>query len=356
MNKLLNSLILILLLGEITSCNSDPEPVDGGRYRTHKQKEKPVLKTLRMSFGGDVISETEEPLLRAEDGDTYVAINVFCTEKDVDKAKEMPYAYGLFSGLNGISIDLITGFTYRFESAILIEKDDKLWDHGASRYGKPFSTSNGNADFDKSDMNKFITDGHNFRYLLDGTAFVDAGDDLPARFGQVWFPRVKRYYGSVDAIDPSFMTDVEIAMEYKCFGLKLYLASIPDNTSVSVSDISDKSYGITPEKNPEYYLCFPKDLSLSNTSEQSKTWEGVFSLNELSRNTQEFKLQFVWNKGSGITEKFVHTFTVEAKKKKVLSISIEGEINETKSGNLSFTSVDDTLTEEEPEVVTNVKN
>ena len=234
--------------------------------------------------------------------------------------------------------------------------DDKLWDYGESRYADPFSTSNGNSVFYGSEMNRFIFNGYYFTKLLSGTSFVDAKNDLPSRYGLVRYPRVKRYYGTLDDFDPSFMTEIELGMAYKSFGLKFLLETIPENTSVSVSDISNHGYGIDTTNHPEYYLRFPNSLSLNSSSEASKSWEGIFSLNDLSKDSQEFKLRFFWDKGAGIVETFDHTFTVEAKKKKVMNISIDGDINETKSGNIVFSNLDDALSEEDAENVTNVIN
>lgn len=359
MKKLFGSIALVFMIFGISSCGNDLYPEEDGNHRYSGQNDKPMIKTIRMSFGGDYVSESEEPLLRAEDGNTFVGINVYYTQKDMPAANEVKYAYGLFSYTNGISIDLSTGYTYRFEATILKEKDDKLWDYGRSMYGEPFTTSNGNTGFLKKDMDNFIytfdksaAERFNFKQLSVGTAYVDAGSDLPSRYGDVRYPRVKRYYGEVNDFDPSDTKNVEINMNYKTFGLKLNLVSIPGETSVSVLDITDNGYK-NPNDNAEYYLRFPKNLSLNSTSEDSKTWEGIFSLNDLKQSSREFKLRFIWNKGQGQTESFDHTFTAEAKKKKVLNITIDGTISETKSGNIIFKNLDDNLTEEEPENVTN---
>lgn len=365
MKKFINILSLFLMVSVISSCKNELESFDGGQHRSHKGKEKHVMKTIRMSFGGDYVSETEEPLLRAEDGETFVGINVFYIEKDVEGAIEQRYAYGLFKNTSGISIDVVTGYTYRFESTILIEREDKLWDRASGRYGQPFKSSNGNGDFEKEDIGKFqytFDAAQNAKFYLNmlnsGTALVDAGEDLPSQYGDVHYPRVKRYYGVQNSFDPSLTSTVEIPMDYKCFGLKLNLESIPGQTYVEVLDYTDNGTNITNTNtsHPEYFLRFPSGLKLSTVSEESKTWEGVYSLNNLNQNSHQFRLRFRWNKGQGVYEDFYHTFTVEAKKKKILNINIEGEINETKSGNIVFTNLDDTLTDDEPENVTNVIN
>lgn len=369
MKKLLNSLLLILLLGSLSACKSDFDPLEDGNHRTHREKEKPMMKTIRMSFGGDYINESEEYLMRADDGNTFVGINVFYTKKNEENAVEKPYAYGLFSSANGISIDLLTGFTYRFEATILIEREDKLYENGNPiKYAEPFLDNNGDSGgyFTKDNMGSFIylylknTESQfYFKMLNKGTAYVVAGDEAAIPKGDFRFPRVKRFYGTLSGFDPSITTGVEIGMNYRSFGLKLVLKSIPGSSSVSVRDVTPGSINQNnnfkdPNLYPEYYLCFPKNLKLDFSSEESKTWEGIYSLNDLTTDTQQFKLEFTWNKGSGQTETFEHTFTAQAKKKKVLEISIDGEINETKTGNISFTNVDSTLTEETAESVKNV--
>lgn len=359
-------MLFLLFLCGISSCKNELEPLEGGNHRIHKAKEKPILKTIRMSFGGDYVTESEEPLLRAEDGDTFVGINVFFTEKDIEGASEQTYAYGLFNSVNNISIDLLTGYTYRFEASILIEREDKLWDNATSNYGEPFIINNGDGYFPKSDINGDFIYTHSaasnakfyFTRLNRGTALVDAGDDLPSQYGDVRYPRVKRYYGGLNSFDPSLTNTVEIPMNYKCFGLKFILESIPGDTSVSVVDASDNGSNVTntSTSHPEYYLRFPKGLKLNSSSEESKTWEGIYSLNNFNQISKEFKLRFRWNKGQGQTEDFYHTFTVTAKQKKILKINIDGDISETKSGNIIFTNLDDTLTDETPEEVTNTES
>lgn len=357
MKKLFQILLFSIVLSIFAGCRSDLDSLVDGHHRSKRETTKPVMKTIRMSFGGDIITESDEPLLRAEDGDTYVGINVFWTEKDKEGAKEEKYAYGLFNNYTNVSIDLLTGYTYRFESTILIERNDKLWDHGNASYESPFRTESG--DFAKSDMNKF-----HYSYLKDsdeqlsfvmmnsGMSYVATGSDMEYEYGEFHYPRVKRFYGKCDEFDPGVSSDVEIPMTYKSFGLKFILESIPENTSISVSDntsIPNK----TPETDPEYYLQFPENISLNLESEDSKSWECIFSLFDFSKNTQEFKLRFTWIKANGQEKSFSYPITVQAKKKKILKISIEGEVSQTKSGNITFTQMDDENMEleEDPEEI-----
>ena len=137
-------------------------------------------------------------------------------------------------------------------------------------------------------------------------------------------------------------------MEYKCFGLKFILESIPAGTNVSISDIT--KYPENRDNDLEYYLLFPGNLRLSLDSNGMSTWESIYSLNDLSQQTRNFTLEFTWNKGNGEDpETFEHSFSVTEKKMKVLRLSIDGDVNETKSGNIIFNMEDDRLEEENPE-------
>lgn len=353
-------LLLALMICSISSCKNDLDSLEGGNHRSQRSKEKPKLKTFCLSFGGDLITEEDEPLLRAETGDTLVGINVFYTNKD-EEIDDQPYAYGLFPRTDKIYIDLYTGSSYRFETSIVIEEKDKIWDNGNGRYQEPFIINNGVGPFEKDDMGEFlytynaIKDAKyyftNFKY---GTALVDAGGDLPSQYGQVHFPRVKRFCGEVKSFDPSISPFVEIPMDYKCFGLKFILNSIPEGTQISVMDqtnYGDKIFN-TDNSHPEYFLRFPKKLWLNNNSEDSKTWEGIFSLYDLTKDTQQFNLRFFWYKGGEQPyETFDYPITVTAKQKKVLKLDISGEPNLLKTGNIIISPLVDTLEEEEAEEV-----
>ena len=358
MKQLICGTLLILLLGTVSSCGNDLNPEEAGNNRSHKVKEKPVMKTIRLQFGGDYVSETEEPLLRAEDGETYTAINVFRKEKDNENALEEEYAYGLFKGLDPISIDVTTGYLYRFVATILKDREDEIRTLSGG-YTDPFRLHDANsAGFDNAwsiaskDIDFFhytynIENEKNRPYfcqLTSGTAYVNSGGDLLDGNGNsissdrwIRYPRVKRFYGNVNDFDPALMTKIEIPMVYKCFGLKFILERIPEGTWVTVKDIT--SYG-GPTPTDEPHLVFPKNMKLGMSLDETKTWEGIYSLNKLTEDSRNFRLQFSWEKGNGEKpDTFTHEFTVTAKKMKVLKLNIDGDVNETKSGNIIFTNL-----------------
>lgn len=360
MNRISLGLLALAIMSGITSCNNELNPIEDGNHRLPGGvKEETVLKTVRLSFGGDFISETEEPLLRADDAQTYVGINVFRTEKGNNEAKEEKYAYGLFGSKEGISIDVLTGYTYRFESSILIDDVDKLYITNGL-VPLPFklnyeqNLTGSSIGFDKEDMGGFVytvldksgqvSDDIKRNYLYElssGIARVDVGDDLTsATRVESYYPRVKRYYGVCDAFDPGLTTGVEVKMDYKCFGLRFELVNIPSGT-VTVKDITT-TYG-NLDSHPEYGLIFTKGLVLS---EDNKEWEGVYSMKDLKVESEKHTLQFTWHKAEGIFETFNAEITVSPGKKKVLRLNVNGDPNYQTKGNITLIMGDEKLTED----------
>lgn len=360
MKKLTDLLMLLLIFGNLTCCQSESDPLEEGNHRGDEEKEQHVKKMVRMTFGGDYLSESEEPLLRADDGDKYIAINVFRTEKDKADASEEKYAYGLFKNQETVIIDVVTGFTYRFESTLLIEGEDKLFVN-EDNYSKPFqintqqNLTGSSTSYHEDDLNKFQypSDSEDRkRYFLhqlqSGEAYVDTGDD-DLSIGSVWYPRVKRYYGKDVSFDPGLTEGVEIEMEYKCFGLKFEVVELPAGTRISVEDIT--KLDAIRDKQPLQKLIFPKDLSLSN---DQKVWEGTFSMNNIVSESESFKLLFTWHKGGNETEQFIANVTVRPKVRKVLKISISGTTNDETKGNIMFSGLDNVDLADEYQDVDNV--
>ncbi|MDE6379436.1 MAG: hypothetical protein K2L11_03110 [Muribaculaceae bacterium] len=359
MKKLIYGILMAVMACGIISCKNEYDSLDDGNYRIHGLKDKHVMKTVRMSFGGDYITESEEPLLRADDGDLYTAINVFRTEKSKDDAVEEKYAYGVFKGKDGISIDVVTGYTYRFEATILIERDDKV--HLVeNRYQQPFRLHDGSSiNFDNaSDLDSKYTDSFLYTYELDskdrrflfelnsGKAMVDTKGDYSPRNADLGYPRVKRYYGTYSSFDPGLEDNVEIEMGYKSFGLRFELENLPGGY-LSVKDISKDSSNRT--KDTRDCLVFTKDLKLS-TEDTNNIWEGLFSMNNLLAESEKFTLQFIWHKGGDVTEDFETEVTVRPKIKKILKLNIAGTPNYGTKGNIILTLEDEQLTEEQEQI------
>ncbi|MDE6562455.1 MAG: hypothetical protein K2K75_13820 [Muribaculaceae bacterium] len=354
MKKLLNSLLLIFTLVSISACKSDLDSLEDGNHRSQRIKNKQMVKTVRMSFGGDFITESEEPLLRAEDGDVYTGINVFWTEKNKENAPKEKYAYGLFKRKDNIEIKLVTGYTYEFVATILVEGDDKLYLN--PQYGEPFVVASdeeykesSSLGYPKDSLNRFIytynlyqapyeeynkdNNRRYFRRLTSGYSLVETGGDGEYESGTYRNPRVKRFYGFSNSFDPGISDTVRISMGYKCFGLKIIVDSISGG-ELTVEDVTKySSNGYKPELAIDK-LVFPKSLVF--TKEGTTVWEGKFSMNGMSSDAETFDLNFHWDKGNGDTDNFPCHIEVHPKMKKVLKLKINGTINQGTKGNIVF--------------------
>lgn len=361
MKKLLNSLLLILVLVSLSACKSDMDSLEDGNHRSQGVKNKPMVKTVRMSFGGDFITESEGPLLRAEEGSSYAAINVWRTEKDGGNASEEKYAYGLFKDTENISIDVVTGFTYRFEATIVNDYVDKIVLLNKS-YVDPFRIhTKVTPDFDNAaafqgKINEFIyssylenvenylvpnSERNCFCQLSDGRAYVNAGSDYSTNT-ILRYPRVKRFYGNLGNFDPGCDDCAEIDMKYKCFGLEVNIEELPSG-HVTIEDAT--KYNDGSMTNP---LLFTKDLTLNN--EKENVWKGLFSMNKLKAESETFTLKFTWHKGGNVTEVFSREVIVKPKINKILKLKITGSPNYDTKGNIILDTESEELLDEEQEV------
>lgn len=384
MKKLFNVLLLVLFLCGVSSCKNELESMECGNHRSHSSKDKPMVKTIRMSFGGEYITESEKPLVRAGETDTYTAINVFRTKLDEEDAVQEKYAYGLFTSSGSkesVEIELITGYKYDFEATILINDVDKIKEYQG--YAEPFQTKcdkdglNALGNVPTKKINSFL---YTYNELLDGEmkldkereyfwqlkhgyAYVDTSKDASPSFGVFRYPKVKRFYGfeSLTLTNSSSKSEVTLPMKYKCFGLKIKIDGIPGG-SLTVEDVTDytsvkgESRKILNSEATEN-LIFPKDLVLKD-EDNLREWSGVFSMNDLLADSESFDLKFLWDKGNGESEDITcHNISIRPGKQKILSVNLNGIVHENVSGNIKF-SIEDTNLEEDEEVieVNNIKS
>ena len=263
MKQTVSSLLLILMLCGVSSCKNELDPLEDGNHRILTKEEKPMLKTIRLSFGGDCVSESEEPLMRADDSSTFTAINVFRTSTTVTNAERERYAYGLFKSLDipeSLNIELVTGYKYDFEATILVEGLDKV--QLSSGYGNPFVIATKGVTNEKSfgnypensidrliysynqSSNEVANKEENryfFRMLNSGFALVNTQGDYESK-ACCRNPRVKRYYGKSTGFELSSSSseNVLLNMEYKCFGLQINITGMTGGT-LTVEDNSNHS-------------------------------------------------------------------------------------------------------------------
>lgn len=366
MKKLIRLLALALFAISFPACSNDKDSELDGNHRLDGQ-EKPVVYKYKLALGGDYVEQSEEPLSRADAEVTYIGINVKRRDKEGDDDKSENYAYGVFSSQNDITISLQSGYVYDFEATILIDGTDKL-QINSKKFDTPFRFRQGNNESGEP-QNLPTNQKDNFIYfngdgdkalkgylcqLSSGNAFVKLSDqpnDMISSQSVCNYPRVKRFYGIEDDVDPDKLAvtgdPIVIPMSYKCFGLKIKVNELPDGTTLTVKD-SNLTQENLDKGNAYSHIMFPQDLKFSKNG--ILEWEDVYSLNDLTQDSPiSFKLVFKWDRGVGKTETFENTIQVEPKIKKVLLITIKGTANNQHTGNIIL---DNESTDLEPDEVT----
>lgn len=389
-------LIFTLFAVGFASCGKDFDSLNKGNNRHDKDEEKTEttkVYTMKLSLGGDYITEAEEPLrgeVDAQEGDTFIGINVYMQKKGANEPKEK-YAYGLFKFSpdpitqkfdknTTIEVKLYSEYIYSFEATVLTEFIDKLAINTASSkkgYTDPFrlksDTYSGNgAQYNIDNLGEIIytfdskqssgdllpdKERYKFANLKSGIADVNIINDWIYETGKFHYPRVKRYYGELNYYDPeTTSTNVAtIPMAYQCFGIRIEIESLPKNTTLTVQD---QEYSKT--KNEQDFLLFQNDLTLSNGS----IWDGLYSMKDLqtleeqqlSPNSKTFNLSFIWDKGGGVKETFESgDIKVRSKTRKIIKVNVQGQSNDESRGNIKFdfTQADETLVDDVEKVTVN---
>lgn len=364
MKTLLKILGIVILAMTCQSCSLDNDPQDDGNHRLHQDKTSKVYQ-FKLSLGGDYVEQSEEPLMRASEPNTYVGINVTCKDKSLVDAPTENYAYGVFTSKDNITIDLISGYTYDFEATILRDGTDKYYHDRYINYQSPFGyyPENDNTD----DMKDYPTDKvGNFYYnylnqgiealgylaeLSCGSAKIEVVDNKNVpQVAMYMFPRVDRFYGIVNGIDPIILAatsgTVDIELKYKCFGLTIDAQSIPQGTSITVKDITERRSSI------EAYLVFPQDLVLTPETTSSAIWQGIYSVNDLkSSGSISFDLELTWHSGLNETQKIETSIDVKPGYNKTLKINIDGQATTKFTGNVNLIELSSDLSEDDAKVV-----
>lgn len=374
--------MLPLLFALFSSCGNEDYSEDPGNIRIHgvTNKGKPIK--VRITFGGEYLTESEDPMMRAEEKSTYAGINVYRKPQPDEEtpgskdAKYEYYAYGVynydsnaFNALSpGIEVNLNTGYIYLFEATIFKDGTDKLAIYQNSVYRNPFGYSSdktmSDLSFDIKKTKELIytnsieddKDRYHLSQITSGTAYVDVkGDDSAGRPRlNCSYPRAKRFYGKKE-YDPlkADSHTVEVEMKFRSFGLMIEVENIPEKSYLTVKDISDdKNHG--DDSQQHFQLMFPKDLKLSKdgTSGGKLNWEDAYSLNKIFADNEsdledKFDLEFTLHKADGSTKKFAaNDVTVHPGKRKNLKVSI-AEQNVNFTGNLIFKMEDDDLSKDD---------
>lgn len=354
----------------LAGCTNDHDPDSDGNHR-HGKGPQPKVYTYKLSFGGDYIDQSEEPLFRADEAASYVGINVTRKKKDDANATKEYYAYGMFLNQTSMEIDLESGYIYDFEATVISDRTDEYVHFDNSSYDAPFryqqigQSSAAKLQFPKNQLNIFQYNTNPSikpelkGYLCElssGKAQIkhsDQTDPMIDPTPRCLFPRINRFYGKKVEFDPQSISadasTIGIPLAYKCFGIKINVSKMPQDTYLTIKDITERR----TDTEANSHLFFPANLRISKDEELGNSiWEDVYSMNNLSEDNKEtFKLHFtLYSTVTGkVIDQFDEEIEVRAKYKKVLTASVIGEVNTLVTGNIILQLDNTDLTEESSE-------
>lgn len=273
------------------------------------------LYTISLSMGGEYLSVSEEPLSRAGGEGKLYAVNVSC--KKSGAKSYAPYAYGLFSQPDDMVVQVRSGNLYKFECTIVREEHDALY-HDGDSYLAPFLHGD---DAATTLSNAFVYDTE------ESLSGLDAGTTNLTATETTNYPRMYRYYGTLEDFDPSASTRATIDMRKAVFGLH-FVATPPADGSITV----------------ESWL---GTLTLSATDEPCDR-EDVYTFNQVAQAIKDgyngnIKLTLTWNRGDGTV--VTDTKTINVKRNVMTTITINTQ-SSSKNATFALQEEESGMTEE----------
>lgn len=204
-------------------------------------EEEPEYITLSLGISGDGNgTETRSD----SDGNLY-GINVFYDSKK-DGNIDTHYAYGLFDNKQDMTIQLLSGYKYRF-SCTMVKNGKTLLYYGQygsntfSGYAKPFQR---NSSESTQLSNSFVYGTTYLSGIASGAATLKSST-ASSGYVEETIPSLERYFGQVNNYSPVTGGTVIIPLKKTVFAARFIIASVPEGTLSG-------SCTIKPEKTTYY--------------------------------------------------------------------------------------------------------
>ena len=194
------SIAMLSMLSLATSCDNPSE-----QPNTPTEPEY-VTVSLGLNVGLDC---EYEPLTRAEENNDLYGIQVYSTPVPAtENAGWTMYAYGLFDNVDNLTIKLIRGYEYKFETIMVKDGKNKIEQANAGGYGHPF-------------MHEFISSNYTWTTLSTSFIYDKLGMSEWGREGLYDYLNVELYYGELVGYIPGD-SDSKATIELKrtSFGAK----------------------------------------------------------------------------------------------------------------------------------------
>ena len=331
-NRFWGAILCIAASCGIYSCQKNAVPTevnadDSGFY------------TLNLGWSGEIISITEEPIIKGDETSDLYGIQVYSTpNKELENGANptwTKYAYGVFDMGDNISIKLIKGYRYKFEATMVTDGKNVIHDDNVGRYEEPFYAW-GESAGRSAVTNSFTYHSMTFLQVDKPTAYTwNKEHNGIAAYSHA---NIERFYGELNDYTPGVNNNKEyIKMKRVCFGAKFI---------VKGSIANEGTMQICMENAEEILI----DLS-----SEEKTHSNIYTFNSVvqayknDEYSENIPTTINWNKPDG-TVIPLGTHNIKFKRNKMSVVNIELDNNQG-LGNIGVI-VDDCDMEEDDEETT----
>ena len=205
-----------------------------GKKKSDKERHR-VTRVVRIHPTELSMETSDEPLLskssctlsrvggKQKEGKVKLyALNIY--EQKAGSTVYEKYAYGLFSDADKMAIRMFEDNSYRIECLEVVEGDDHIYNKDGA-YLAPFLHG---ADLPTKVTNKFVMS------KKDNLGSIQKGETNLSETKTIRYPRVMKFYGTLEDINPKVSDALTIDMRRAVFGL-LFKITPPEEGTLEIS-------------------------------------------------------------------------------------------------------------------------
>lgn len=224
------------------------------------------------------------------------ALNVY--EKQENGADYQMYAYGLFSNLSKLAIEMSERCQYKVECLIIEEREDKLY-MDKDGFLNPLLHGNG---LPTAEMDKFVkSKTENLSYIKEGKTIINSKAITS-------YPRLVKMYGIAEGFTPKQSNDLTLDMRRLIFGLRFKVVPPPEGKLI----LRYLGWDLVRQSNGKMY----DHSSIYSFADVENAYKKDYSL------TEPIKIEWIKADGSVIKEQM--NITLKRNIRTTLEVSIDG--------------------------------
>ena len=286
----MKNLLYLFLVGILFSCGGAGESDEPNPEEPDVNGE-PKEYVVSLGMVGE-IEISESPLLgRATPNDLY-GIQVYSKTATTEYT---PYAYGLFDDKSKMTIKLLEGYSYKFETTMVIDGKNIIGTYKPNTFSNPF---------DCELQNVFIFDNEKSLSVL------ELGHSYLTYVGYYSHPNCDRFHGKILNYTPTENGNVEIAMKRVVFGVKFI-----------AEGLTEGKLKINIKEAPELNITYGKETEIEDifTFSHNYPYEGDWTADDYS---ETIPVSISWEKADGAIVPLINQ-DITFKRKTLSTITIK---------------------------------